>query len=155
MHLKVWNEDKFAVSDAADRLADSDTNLAARLPYDSASQKRTLQIDLVVYNEAEQRLGAYESKRGFGLHDSGKIRSMKRDLRCTQMLLRGYGEAHGLKVRDAAARMIFYYGQCSVGTPWALTGKELDAHFGYSVWESVEHVNDYFRSKLDALLASV
>ena len=154
-HLTVWSEPRFAVSDAADRLADSDASLAATLPYSPTAQVRPLQIDLVVYNEAEERLGAYESKRGFGYHDAGKIRSMKRDLRCTQMLLRGYGEARGLRVKKANARMIFYYGQCSVGPPWALTGKDLDAHFGFPVWESVEHVNGYFRERLDALLASV
>jgi hypothetical protein len=139
----------------AEGMADSDASLAATLPYSPAAQVRPLQIDLVVYNEAEERLGAYESKRGAGYHDSGKIRSMRRDLRCTQMLLRGYGEARGLRVREANARMIFYYGQCSVGPPWALTGKDLDAHFGFPVWESVEHVNGYFRERLDALLASV
>lgn len=154
-HLTVWNEPRFAVSDAADRLADSDASLAATLPYNPATQARPLQIDLMVYNEAEERLGAYECKRGFGYHDSGKIRSMRRDLRCTQMLLRGYGEVRGLRVREANARMIFYYGQCSVGPPWALRGTDLDTHFGFPVWESVEHVNSYFRGKLDALLASV
>src|SRR5690349_12563879 len=154
-HLTVWTEPLFAVSDAADRLADSDANVTAALPYSSTTQTRTLQIDLMVYNTLEERLGAYESKRGFGYHDSGKIRSMRRDLRCTQMLLRGYGEARGLRVGEANARMIFYYGQCSVGPPWALTGKELDAHFDFPVWESVERVNAYFRDQLDALLASV
>jgi hypothetical protein len=80
---------------------------------------------------------------------------MRRDLRCTQMLLRSYGEARGLQVKEASARMIFYYGQCSIGAPWSITGKELDTHFDFPVWESVEHVNAYFRDQLDALLASV
>jgi hypothetical protein len=154
-HLTAWSEPRFAVSGAADWLADSDASLAATLPYVPTARARALQIDLVVYNRAEERLGAYGSERGFGYHDSGKIRSTKRDLRCTQMLLRGYGEARGLRVREANARMIFYYGQCSVGPPWALTGKDLDAHFGFPVWASVEHVNGYFRRQLDVLLASV
>jgi hypothetical protein len=41
-------------------------NVAATLPYNPPTQVRTLQIDLMVFNEAEGRLGAYESKRGFG-----------------------------------------------------------------------------------------
>jgi hypothetical protein len=51
--------------------------------------------------------------------------------------------------------MIFYYGQCSIGAPWALKGEALDGHFGFPVWESVEYVNTYFGRQLDALLASV
>lgn len=38
---------------------------------------------------------------------------------------------------------------------FSLTGKELNEHFGFPVWESVERVNNYFREKLDVLLASV
>ncbi|MDF2974374.1 MAG: hypothetical protein K0R61_4824, partial [Microvirga sp.] len=94
---EVWSEPLFAVSEAADKLADNDASIAATLPYNPSAQARTLQIDLMIFSEAQGRLGAYESKRGFGLHDSGKIRSMRRDLRCTQMLLRSYGEAVGCR----------------------------------------------------------
>jgi hypothetical protein len=154
--LQVWSEPRFPVSEAAERLASSDeTALGARLPYSPTGHARTLQVDLFVYDATRERLGAYESKRGFGYHDSGKIRSMRRDMRCMQMLARSYGENRGLVVKEANARMIFYYGQCSIGEPWAITGKGLDGHFGFPVWESVERVNGYFQEKLDALLASV
>lgn len=38
-HLMVWNEPRFAVSDAADRLGDSDASVTARLPYEHWSRK--------------------------------------------------------------------------------------------------------------------
>ena len=110
---------------------------------------------MLVYNSASHQLGAYESKRGAGYHDSGKIRSMLRDMRCLRMLIRSYGEDRGLEVSGTDARMIFYYGICSIREPWSIAGKELDAHFNFPVLKGVERVNSYFRDKLDALLASV
>jgi hypothetical protein len=155
-HLQVWSEPQFRVSQAAERLADADqTALGADLPYGAEGAPRTLQIDLVVYNRNAKRLGAYESKRGFGYHDSGKKRSMLRDLRCIHMLRRSYGvQQHGLEIDEAAAHMIFYYGQCSVGPPWALTRDELDEHFQACVVDVVEQINNYFRERLNELLAT-
>lgn len=112
-HLRVWSEPRFCVSDAADRLADNEINaVGASLGYNSRRFARTLQIDLLVYNEKAKLIGFYESKRGFGYHDAGKKRSMLRDLLCVRMLLRSYAEEQGLPVQNVAAHMIFYYGQC-------------------------------------------
>ena len=80
---------------------------------------------------------------------------MLRDLRCLQMLIKSYGEQRDLPVKNSEARIIFYYGQCSVGAPWALTRQDLDEHFGAPVTEAVEQVNEHFKSRLSALLASV
>ena len=44
-----------------------------------------------------------------------------------QMLIRSYGEVRGLAIKEVSAQMILYYGQCSIGEPWAITGKGLDA----------------------------
>jgi hypothetical protein len=155
-HLTVWDEPFFCVSEAAERLASGDaTALGAVLPYSLVNPVRTLQVDFIVFNSETGHLGAYESKRGFGYHDAGKIRSMKRDMRCLQMLTKSYGQGRGLHVKNASAHMIFYYGQCSIPKPLSLTGKELDENFGFPVWESVERVNIYFREKLDALLATI
>jgi len=155
-HLQVWSEPQFQVSPAAECLADADqTALGADLPYVGIGSPRALQIDLLVYNRNAKRLGAYESKRGFGYHDSGKKRSMLRDLRCVHMLLRSYRvQQHGLEIQEAAAHMIFYYGQCSVGAPWALTRDELDEHFEAPIVDVVEQVNSYFGEKLNELLAA-
>lgn len=155
-HLEVWHEPAFAVSDAAERLSESDDlSQNATLQYDEKKARRTLQIDLMVFNNKKKLLGAYESKRGFGYHDSGKKRSMLRDLRCIQMLLKSYGEAKGLRPEHAEARMIFYYGQCSLPPPWSLKGSELDQHFEFPVSEFVERVNAYFRIKLHELLSKL
>jgi len=146
----------FRVSAAAERLADSDaTAMGSTLRYGSDDYVRTLQVDFLVFDERDRRLGAYECKRGFGYHDSGKKRSMLRDLRCLQMLIKSYGELRELPVVNAQARIIFYYGQCSVGAPWALTRNDLDAHFDSPVTEAIEEVNEYFKSRLSELLASV
>jgi len=155
-HLKVWPDPLFRVSPEADMLAGSDASaLGTSLRYGAENFTRTLQVDVLVYNTETGLLGAYESKRGFGYHDSGKKRSMLRDLRCLQMLLRSYGEARGLNVSAAEAHIIFYYGQCSVGPPWALTRAELDEHFGAPIVAPIERVNAYFGERLNDLLATV
>ena len=40
---------------------------------------------------AARAVRAYEIKRGNGQFDAGKIRSIRRDLKCIQVLLKGYG----------------------------------------------------------------
>jgi len=154
-HLTVWEDPIFRVSAAAEQLADSDaTALGDLLRYGGEDYVLTLQVDFLVFDERSRRLGAYECKRGFGYHDSGKKRSMLRDLRCLQMLIKSYGEQRQMRVQMAEARIIFYYGQCSVGPPWALTRSDLDEHFGALVAEPVECVNNYFKERLNELLAS-
>jgi hypothetical protein len=155
-HLTVWDEREFRISAAAERLADGDaTATGSALRYVEAGHVRIQQVDLLVFDNSRGRLGAYECKRGFGYHDAGKKRSMLRDIRCIQMLLRSYGEWRNLEIRSAEAHIIFYYGQCSVGAPWALTRDDLDEHFGTPVTEIIEQVNDYFRKRLNDLLAAV
>lgn len=155
-HLQVWPDPLFRVSPEADMLAGSDASaLGTSLRYGAENFTRTLQVDVLVQNRDTGLLGAYESKRGFGYHDSGKKRSMLRDLRCLQMLLRSYGEARGLNVGAAEAHVIFYYGQCSVGRPWALTRADLDEHFGATIAAPIERVNTYFQEQLNDLLTAI
>lgn len=155
-HLEVWSEPAFAISEAAERLAETDKlSHNANLAYVKESPIRTLQVDLMVFNKKKNVLGAYESKRGAGYHDSGKKSSMLRDLRCTQMLLKSYGETRGSKPRDVVARMIFYYGQCSLSEPRGLKGQELDEHFDFPVRAFVERVNAYFKGKLHEPLSKL
>ena len=154
-HLQVWPDPLFRVSPEADMLAGSDAStIGASLRYGAENFARTLQVDVLVYNRDTGLLGAYECKRGFGYHDSGKKRSMLRDLRCLQMLLRSYGKERELNANAAEAHIIFYYGQCSVGPPWALTRADLDEHFGAAIVVPIERVNTYFGEKLNDLLAA-
>lgn len=151
---KVWKEDIFFVSRAAntlvDSLSDPDQARQSTLPY--GDRVRTLQIDMIAFDEADRTIRAYELKRGNGQFDAGKIRSIRRDLLCVQVLLKSYGDLASLSPVGAESRIIFYYGIRSIPPPWSLIKAELDEHFGYPVTEKIEQANDYFRSRLFALL---
>jgi len=149
----VWQDDAFRVSREADALANTQELEAGRrttLPYGDAI--RTLQIAMVAFDSADQSIRAYEIKRGNGQFDAGKIRSITRDLKCIQVLLKSYGEFRKLKPTAAESKIIFYYGVRSIPRPWSLVKGELDDHFGFPVIEKIEQANDYFRVKLHALL---
>lgn len=150
----VWSDPKFAVSSVADNMvngAKPETLLGATAPY--GDQHRTLQVDAFVYDRDSRKLAAFEIKRGNDHHDSGKKRSMLRDLVCVQVLMKAYGEnSYGLEIASAESRAIFYYGACTVGAPFALTRGDLDAYFGESVVADIEEVNDYLRENLMRLL---
>jgi hypothetical protein len=150
---RVWREEAFRVSRAADQLIGQQAAAAYEatlLPYGEAA--RTLQIDMMVFDSADQTLRAYEIKRGNGQFDAGKIRSIKRDLIVTQMLLKSYGETFNVFAQKAEARIIFYYGVRSIPRPYSLVGTELNDHFGFPVYDLVEQANAYFRERLYALL---
>jgi hypothetical protein len=150
---KVWHDERFRVSREADALANTQELDACRqttLPYGNAI--RTLQVDMVAFDNADQSIRAYEIKRGNGQFDAGKIRSITRDLKCIQVLLKSYGEFSKLTPSAAESKIIFYYGVRSVPRPWSLVKNELDDHFGFPVVERIEQANEYFRTKLHALL---
>jgi hypothetical protein len=107
---------------------------------------------MVAFDSADQSIRAYEIKRGNGQFDAGKIRSITRDLKCIQVLLKSYGEFFQHRPQSAESKIIFYYGVRSIPRPWSLVGNELDAHFGFPVVEKVEQANAYFRTKLHSLL---
>jgi hypothetical protein len=142
------------VSRAADALVGSQTEQACRqsaLPY--GDSVRTIQVDMVSFDSADQTIRAYEVKRGHGQFDAGKIRSIKRDLMCIQVLLKSYGEELAkLNPIAAEARIIFYYGMRSIPRPWSLVREELDDHFGFPVVARIEEANAYFQAKLHTLL---
>ena len=154
-NFEVWEERKFFVPQVADHLVDSAINNPADI-FESETNytegHRTLQIDVIVYNKISKQISAYEIKRGNGFHDSGKKRSILRDLLCVQILLKSYGIKKGYEISLAKSFIVFYYGQCSIKKPFSLTKDELDQHFLYSVEKEVEEVNEYFRSKLFDLL---
>jgi hypothetical protein len=107
---------------------------------------------MIAFDDADNVIRAYEVKRGNGHFDAGKIRSIKRDLLCVQVLLKSYGEVASRKPIAAESRIIFYYGIRSIPKPWSLVKDELDEHFGYPVVAGIEEANEYFRAKLHALL---
>jgi hypothetical protein len=141
------------VSREADALAstqDLDACRLSTLPY--GDSVRTLQVDMVAFDDADKFIRAYEIKRGNGQFDAGKIRSIVRDLKCIQVLLKSYGDFCKYEPAAAESKIIFYYGIRSIPRPWSLVKDELDEHFGFPVVEKIEQANDYFRDKLHALL---
>ena len=151
--LDVWSDPTFAVSGASDGLVHSSSRedcFRSQLPYGEA--KRTVQVDIVVYDNVNRSLRTYEVKRGNGDHDAGKVRSIMRDLICTHVLLKSYGSVRGHTVDHSEAKIIYYYGVRSIAAPISLIREELDDHFQYPVVEAVEQVNTYFRDRVHELL---
>ncbi len=152
----VWDDQKFGVTASAESLVstfidrESDA-LDSDLPYlvEAKDQVRTIQVDCIVYDKTERSLVTYEIKRGNGLHDSGKRRSMKRDLLIQQTLLKSYGTKRGLDVKKVDSKVIFYYGQCSLPPPFSLTSKELDLEFGFELQRYVEIANSMLATSLE------
>lgn len=154
---EVWDDPEFHVAGAVDHIVDGSIAQPLNLigtdyPYSKAGV-RTLQVDAIVYDKNHKILRAYEIKRGYGLHDSGKRRSITRDLLAVQVLLRSYGVSRGLEVSGAFSHIIFYYGKSSVPKPFSLTGKDLDGHFGIQIYNQVEEVNSYFQGRLFSILS--
>jgi hypothetical protein len=154
---RVWGEDTFRVSAAANALVNSFVGLdgeeacrRSALPY--GERARVLQIDMMAYDDADHTVRAYEIKRGNGQFDAGKIRSIKRDLMCVQVLLKSYGETANVVPVAAEAKIIFYYGMRSIPRPWSLVRDDLDGHFGFPIVEKIEQANGYFRERLHELL---
>lgn len=154
--FEVWNDPALAICRAADALAaplmaNPAAALDAHIPHGGAAD-RALQVDLLVHNRERNAVASYEVKRGAGTHDAGKRRSMMRDLICTQVILKSYGEARlGAAPASAASHIIVYYGAETFG-PFTLTRDDLDEHFGVPIVEQVEEVNTYYRARIEDLL---
>lgn len=155
----AWEERRFHVSKSADHMIDSIIDTperadATELPY--IAGHRTLQVDLVVYNKVSKHISSYEVKRGNGKHDSGKTRSILRDLLCQKVLISSYAKSRGLRVDSSDSKIIFYYGQRSKKlVPFSIMGSELDQHFGFEIQKNVEDVNLIFRDRLNGILGEI
>jgi hypothetical protein len=158
-HFEVWRDEQFHVPPNVDHMVHGSIEHGAKLigtdyPYSEGDHGgRTLQVDVIVFDKSTGILRAHEVKRGFGLHDSGKRRSMLRDTLAVQVLLKSYGTQRGLDVKQAFSHIVFYYGQCSIPKPFSLTGAELDEHFSFPVHEAIEEVNKHYKARLFAILA--
>jgi hypothetical protein len=152
----VWRDDNFQVPEVVDHIVNGSLAGPTKLigtDYPYSDGKRTLQVDVLVFNKNTGSLKAYEVKRGTASHDSGKRRQMLRDVLCVQVLLKSYGKERGLDVKEAFSHVIFVYGQRSIAKPFAITGSELDEHFGWPVQEAVEEVSSYFKARLFSILS--
>jgi hypothetical protein len=155
-HFEAWRDEYFHVPSTVDHMVNGSIAQGAKLigtDYPYSEGERTLQVDAVVFDKNTGILRAYEIKRGFGVHDSGKRRSMLRDILSIQVLLKSYGKERGLDVKEAFSHIIFYYGRCSIPKPFSLTGSEMDAHFGFPIFDAVEEVNKHYKARLFAILS--
>ncbi len=155
-HFEVWRDPIFQVPSAVDHIVAGSISEPTKLigtDYPYSNGQRTLQVDTIVFDKNKGTVSAYEIKRGSGLHDSGKRRSMLRDTLCVQVLLKSYAKERGHDCNSAFSHIIFYYGKCSIPKPFSLTGAELDEHFGWPIHEAVEEVNKYFQGRLFSILA--
>jgi hypothetical protein len=153
--FQVWEDRAFSVPQGADHvvagsIGNPTSLIGAEFPYGGPG--RTIQVDLLVFDKQLKKLSAYEVKRGTGLHDSGKRRSILRDLLCTQLLLRSYGATKHIRARTAESKILFYYGKRSIEPPFSLVREELDDHFEFEVVADIEEINCLYRDELAALL---
>jgi len=154
-NLDVWDDFQFQVSNAADHMVDSiletpEHAFDTEMPYSPGH--RTLQVDLITFDKTKEHVSSYEIKRGNGLHDAGKRRSILRDLLCQQVLLKSYAKSRGFAAKTASVHIVFYYGQCSIKKPYSLVKDELDEHFEWPIVKTVEAVNALIRNRLEEML---
>ena len=150
-YFTVWHEPLFFVSSVADqaitgRNADIADSLPIELPY--LENGRTIQVDAIVFDRRIASVRGYEIKRANGHFDSGKKRSILKDVLALQSLLKSYTVKKGHVASMAEARLIAYYGVKPLPSPLSVGGKEIDDHFVFPIFKYVEEVNDYFREKL-------
>jgi hypothetical protein len=127
--------------------------LAAKAHFRMATACGSFRSTLLPSTVRIKQSGHTKSSAANGQFDAGKIRSIKRDLLCVQVLLKSYGvELAKLKPVAAESRIIFYYGVRSIPRPWSLVREELDDHFGFPVVARIEEANEYFQTKLHQLL---
>ena len=154
----VWSEEQFCITNTVDHIVTTATPsklIGTDYPYEDADANRSLQVDLLAYQKSAKKLNSYEIKRGGGLHDAGKQRSMLRDTLCTQILLKSYGQQRGFEIHAAFSHVVFYYGRCSIPKPFAISGDELDEHFGWPIRAAVEKVNEFYQARLFGVLAEL
>lgn len=157
-YFTVWHEPKFQIPAEVDHVVSSrnseiGNSLPVEMPYRPGA--RTLQVDAFVFDRRVRTLRAYELKRANGDFDSGKKRSILRDVLSIQCLLKSYGASVGHTPEVVESRLISYYGVRVLPDPLNIFGDDLDDHFVFRVREPMEEVNSYFQEQLYTLLARV
>lgn len=152
--LRVWMEGDFKLShESLQRVRLSDRIeplLSTTIPY--GERERSVNIDILVFDEEKGSLKSYNVKRGNGSYDGGKRRIIQEELLRTHILLPDYGRSIGLAPAETHAHIVFYYGLLSLPAPLAMAGSDLDSHFNFPIIEAIECVNRYFVDRLHALI---
>ena len=159
-HLDVITEKEFCVSDKANTLAlksgkDFTDMPGVNLQYETKNADIKLQVDGIVYNKRTKIVSSYEIKRGNGVFDAGKKKSLRLEMLSTNFLLRDYyKKKRGIKAKAAHSYIVCYYGLRAFPIPFSLIKEDLDKHFGFEVCEEVEKVNRYFKNQLHKMIES-
>lgn len=106
------------------------------------------ELDIVYFDHQTETIVALEVKRGNGQFDRGKRDSMIKPALTVRSLLASYAEHRGWPARSVDSRILAYYGVPKFPPAIYLRGQELNEFVGPGVFESVEEVNEYFRSSL-------
>jgi hypothetical protein len=158
-YFTVWHDENFTISNVADhaltgRNADIENSLPIELPYLDYGG-RTIQVDAFVFDRRVASVRGYEIKRANGDYDSGKKRSILKDLLGLQSLVKSYASKRGHVASIAEARLIAYYGVKPLPDPLCISGDEMDDHFAFLVKRYVSEVNEYFKEQLYVLLKRI
>ena len=150
----VWEEKKFKVTQrslniAADPQSDI---LNIKMPYPNRA-KKTIQIDMFIYNPKNFSFNSYEIKRGHGTHDRQKKEKMVADLLTTHMHMDDYAKKEKkIKVDTIGSYVISVFGKELLSPEWqkfSINGfKEIDKHFKTNISTDIVNSNNYFRDQL-------
>jgi len=106
--FKVWSEPEFCISTEAHSKSKNQTSqriLESKEPYGECmlvgkkQKPRKIQVDVIVYDNIEEEVTAYEIKRGGVSHDRGKKESIIADVIAVQVLLKDYARQKNFKVK--------------------------------------------------------
>ena len=106
------------------------------------------EIDIIYFDHQTQKVVALEVKRGNGQFDRGKRDAMIKSALTVRSLLSSYAEKRGWTARGVESRIVAYYGVPKFPPDIYLRGADLNTFIGPGIYESVEEVNEYFRTSL-------
>lgn len=161
-NLECWEEKKFYIPNPVSHAVTSQLEDIEKLfeihheyiDLDKILEKKPkkIQVDLLVYNKKLKTLNSYEIKRGNGRHDAGKQKAILRDLLHNRALLKSYGKKRGFEIEKVKSWIYFHYGIGTIGKEgdkiFKISGREIDDHFGFSIYDEIEEINRYFSKKL-------
>jgi hypothetical protein len=89
--MRAVPADRVHASGSPEELISSRWSITATTASTGNSSCRAIslgRVDVIAFDNADQSIRAYEIKHGNGQFDAGKIRSITRDLKCIQVLLK-------------------------------------------------------------------
>lgn len=130
-----------------------------QMPYGLAppNARREVQVDLIIFDRADNVIRAYEVKRGASHFGSYAQRAGSNNVLAVGVYLKSYAEQKGFLPVRAESHLISYYGSDIAksrqgGVP-TLHREQLDKHFGFPIVAKIETATNQFRVGLQDILA--